>query len=105
MARKLRGSERSALNRNGQVLDTPVMNFDAYVRRHAQVLLDALTSHAATSARTELDELRAVVDRQVAALHKALSHPDQTDLLERLVKDLSGAALKEAEKMATLARR
>ena len=80
------------------------MNFDASVRQHAQVLLDALASHVATAARTELDELRAAVDRQASALKEALPHPDQSNLLERLVQELSSAALKQAETMATRAR-
>jgi len=87
------------------------MKFDAYSRRQAQVLFDTVATHAAESARKELDALRAEVEVRMAAMDHALAHPDHQKLLDRLVQELSAAARAdadaariEAETVAALAR-
>jgi hypothetical protein len=68
------------------------MKFDAYTRRQAQALFDAIAHHAAAATKTELEALRAGVDARIASLQQALAHPDHAQLLDRLVEELSTAA-------------
>ena len=72
------------------------MSFEKQARSRAQGLVEAL----AAAAQKEMDALRAAVEARTGALHKALSHPDQASVLDRLVQDLSGAAKEEAEALA-----
>ena len=76
------------------------MSFEKHARRQAQILIDAL----AKTAQTEIDAMRAAVEARTGALHKALSHTNQTSVLDSLVQELSGAANEEAEARAVQVR-
>lgn len=73
------------------------MKFEAYSRRQAQVLFDAISRHVASATKTELDSLRAGVEARITALQESISHPEHAHLLDQLVQELSTAARGEAD--------
>lgn len=69
------------------------MSFEKQARRQAQILVEAL----AEAAQAEIKALRAAVEARAGALQKVLSHPEQAQVLDHLVQELSSAAKEEAE--------
>jgi len=69
------------------------MSFEKQARRQAQILVETL----AEAAQTEIKALRAAVEARTGALQKVLSHPEQAQVVEQIVQELSNAAKEEAD--------